>query len=118
LLYPLVYDHIDRNLSAQYGSGIGMLNEFASVWFDESSRWVDATLKTAVSESSENAELLTRWISAWRTRVLEALQPIAELAFGVQSAEDTLRLVTEKFDARIARQGIAISQATAEVSHA
>jgi phenol/toluene 2-monooxygenase (NADH) P1/A1 len=118
LLYPLVYHHIDPYFSKQYGTGLGMLNEFASGWFDESNRWVDSTLKTAASESVENAGLLANWITAWRIRVLEALRPIAEAALGVEPAESTLRIIAEKFDARVAKQGVVISPTAAEVTHA
>jgi len=95
-----------------------MLNEFASGWFDESSRWVDATLKTAASESDENAALLGQWIAVWRTRALAALRPIAVQVLGDAPAESALRVVAETFDTRLAKQGVVVSQTAAELTDA
>jgi phenol hydroxylase P1 protein len=116
LLYPLVYRHIDQRLSRQYGPGLGMLNEFASSWFDESNRWVDATLKTAASESAENAALLGQWIAKWRPRVLDALHPLAAAALGGDEAGPVLREIADSFDARVSKQGVPLASAT-EANH-
>jgi phenol hydroxylase P1 protein len=116
LLYPLVYRHIDQRLSRQYGPGLGMLNEFASSWFDESNRWVDATLKTAASESAENAALLGQWIAKWRPRVLDALHPLAAAALGGEEAGPVLREIADSFDARVSKQGVPLASAT-EANH-
>ncbi|CAG9252754.1 aromatic/alkene monooxygenase hydroxylase subunit beta [Paraburkholderia unamae] len=110
LLYPLVYRHIDARLSAQCGAGLGMLNEFAIAWFDETSRWVDATLKTAAAESPENTALLACWIEIWRTRALEALRPLAQHALGEQDAETALAEIDTAFTARMTKTGIAIGE--------
>lgn len=105
LLYPLVYRHIDARLSLQNGPGLGMLNEFASTWFDESNRWVDATLKTAAGESPENAALTARWIVKWREAVLDALKPLA-IAGLDDDAHHALLEIAEAFDARMTKQGV------------
>ncbi|MCX5543102.1 aromatic/alkene monooxygenase hydroxylase subunit beta [Paraburkholderia sp. CNPSo 3076] len=111
LLYPLVYRHIDARLCAQSSAGLGMLNEFAIGWFDETSRWVDATLKTAAAESPENAALLSCWIEMWRGRTLEALQPLAVEALGNEDAAAALADIDTAFTARITKLGIAIAAA-------
>ncbi|MGF6974240.1 phenol hydroxylase P1 protein [Paraburkholderia sp. JPY465] len=122
LLYPLVYRHIDQRLSRDYGAAIGMLNEFASTWYDETSRWVDATLKTAVAESTDNAVLLGRWIAQWRSRVLDALCPLALEALGADEAEAAFADITQAFDARMRKQGVPLvaehaEQQTGEAKH-
>jgi phenol hydroxylase P1 protein len=109
LLYPLVYRHVDRAFTQQYGPGLGMLNEFAITWFDESSRWVDATIKTAAAESEANATLLNQWISTWRPRVLEALKPLAIEALGVGPAADALQEIEQGLTARLAKLGLEVS---------
>jgi phenol/toluene 2-monooxygenase (NADH) P1/A1 len=121
-LYPLVYRHIDQRLSREHGAALGMLNEFASGWYDETSRWVDATLKTAAIESTQNAVLLGRWIAQWQPRVLEALRPLAVEALGANDAEAALREITQTFDARIQKQGVPLAaqpadQPTQEAQH-
>ncbi|TCG07373.1 phenol hydroxylase [Paraburkholderia steynii] len=108
LLYPLVYRHIDERIARLYGPGFGMLNEFASSWFDETSRWVDATIKTAATESPENKALLAQWVAKWRTAVLDALKPLAIAGLG-DDAHHALEHIAQTFDARVAKQGVEVS---------
>ena len=108
LLYPLVYRHIDERIAHLYGPGFGMLNEFASSWFDETSRWVDATIKTAATESPENKALLAQWVAKWRTAVLDALKPLAIAGLG-DDAHHALEHIAQTFDARVAKQGVEVS---------
>ena len=106
LLYPLVYHHVDRAFTKEFGPGLGMLNDFAVTWFDESARWVDATVKTAATESEANTDLLKHWISTWRPRVLEALQPLAVEALGAERAADAPRQIEQGLDARLVKLGL------------
>lgn len=108
LLYPLVYRHIDERIARLHGPGLGMLNEFASSWFDETSRWVDATVKTAAAESPANQALLAQWVTKWRAAVLEALKPLAIAGLG-DEAHHALEDIAQAFDARIAKQGVEVS---------
>jgi phenol hydroxylase P1 protein len=98
LLYPLAYDRFDRVISRHGGSALAMLTDFALEWFGESSRWVDATLKTAAAESDQNKAQIEQWANAWSTRVIEALTPIAVAEFGAEGeatlAEIRAELVT------------------------
>jgi phenol/toluene 2-monooxygenase (NADH) P1/A1 len=106
LLYPLVYRHIDARLAAQCGPSLGMLNEFAIGWFDETSRWVDATLKTAATESPANAALLAQWVTNWRARTLAALRPFAHEALGAADAQSALAEIDAALVARMTKLGI------------
>lgn len=112
LLYPLVYRHIDAALSRAYGPGLSMLNEFSIAWFDETVRWVDATIKTAAAESDHNADALSGWVQKWSTLVLDALTPIAELGLGKQQAGAALNEVFDDFTKRVRKIGL-----MSEVSH-
>jgi phenol hydroxylase P1 protein len=60
LLYPLVYERFDAALTAEAGPTVSMLLRFQVDWFAETSKWVDATLKTAAGESASNAALSRR----------------------------------------------------------
>jgi phenol hydroxylase P1 protein len=106
LLYPLVYRHVDSAFTKEFGPGLGMLNDFAITWFDESARWVDATMKTAATESEANTDLLKHWISIWRPRVLAALQPLAVEALGPEPAADALRDIDQGLNARLVKLGL------------
>lgn len=114
LLYPLVYMYVDAALAAQHGAGLSMLNEFATTWFDETTRWVDATVKTAVAESPENAALIAGWIEHWSAQVLSAIQPIAIEALGSDAAA-AMQAVEAAFEARVVKLGI---PARMEANHA
>ena len=98
LLYPLAYDRFDTAISRHGGSALAMLTDFALEWFGESSRWVDATLKTAAAESDQNKAQIEQWADAWSTRAVEALTPIAVAEFGAEGeatlAEIRAELVT------------------------
>lgn len=107
LLYPLVYDRFDTALTVSAGPTVSMLLRFQADWFAETTRWVDATVKTAAAESTANAELLAGWTTAWRDRAVKALAPLADLALGAD-APAALAAVTSAFDARAARVGLAL----------
>lgn len=107
LLYPLVYEHFDAALTAQAGPTISMLLRFQSEWFAETSRWVDATVKTAAAESAENATLLSGWTRAWRDRAIEALAPLADHGLG-SDAPAALAALTDTFAARAAKAGLSL----------
>lgn len=107
LLYPLVYEKFDAALTAEAGPTVSMLLRFQSDWFAETSRWVDATIKTAAAESAANASLLSGWVVAWRDRAVKALGPVMDVALGAD-APAALTDVVSAFDARAAKCGLAI----------
>jgi phenol hydroxylase P1 protein len=121
LLYPLVYRHIDAALSSAYGPGLSMLNEFPIAWFEETGRWVDATIKTAAAESEQNAQTLAGWAEKWSTLTLDALAPIAELGLGKAQAGAALAEISDDFKKRLQRIGLAVPQSvqtsSSEVAH-
>ena len=105
LLYPLVYQRYVTDRSPATGNALAMLTEFQNDWFDETARWVDATVKTAANESPANAAQLARWYRSWRDEITRALEPLASLALGAPGGE-ALRVIGSELDARAARIGI------------
>ncbi len=105
LIHPLVFRQFEPRVSSQNGPALSLLTEFMTTWFDESSRWVDATIKTAALESSANAELLRDWIAQSRAEVLEALRPYAVELLG-NDAGSALAAVETGLDARLAKLGV------------
>ena len=82
LLYPLVYEKfVDEYLSSQGASSIAMLTQFIADWFVETSKWVNAVMKTAAEESEDNRKWLEEWSDKWTARADEALQPLAAKGF-------------------------------------
>lgn len=106
LLYPLVYARIvDGFLSSRGASAVAMLTQFMSDWFDETRKWVDAVLRTAVAESAHNREVVRQWSEQWSGRAAAALLPVAELALG-PGADAALAEEMAAFKARMNKNGI------------
>lgn len=106
LLYPLVYDRfVDEQVALKNGSAIAMLTAFMPEWHDESSRWVDAVVKTMAAESEDNRACLAHWTHQWEEQAAAALLPVAELAFPA-CAHAVLDEVRAQLRGRIAKLGI------------
>lgn len=82
-----------------------MVCAFMPDWFAETSRWVDASIKTAAAESPQNAQLLADWTSAWLLRATDALEPVATLALG-EGAGPVFETVVDAFKARAGKLGL------------
>lgn len=106
LLYPLIYGELERTLTAKAGPVVAMLTRFQNEWFEDSSKWIDATLRIAAAENAQNKAQLAEWAAHWRARALKALEPVAQLALG-PSASAGLDRATTQLDARLTKAGIA-----------
>lgn len=102
LLFPLVYQKFDETLTAEGAGDVAMLTEFMRVWFAESSRWIDAMVKTVAAESPQNRAQIEAWIEHWQGRVVEALGPLAQISAG-RAALDEVR---QAFAARLKKLGL------------
>ena len=107
LAYPLFYDYLDGEFSAKGGTAISMMTRFMSEWTAETTKWIDAQIKTVAAESPDNMALLRGWVKQYRSPALEALQALANRAFG-DRAESVLAEVTEQFNARCAKLGLVV----------
>jgi len=105
LLYPLVYQSFDNAFSAKSGPAISMLTRFQSEWFAETGKWVDSTIKIATSESEANQQLVSGWVNKYLSLAVDAITPIAHLAFGANAGEVVGELV-EGFNQRAAKLGV------------
>jgi phenol hydroxylase P1 protein len=109
LLHPLVFRQFERRMSSQHGPALSLVSEFMRTWFDESSRWVDATISGAASDSTDNAELLSRWVTGWLEAATAAVQPYTEQLFETDAAE-VLKGVQADLDKRAAKLGLVIAR--------
>lgn len=107
LLYPLVYQHVDAVLSAIGGPVISMLTRFQSEWYAESSKWVNATIKTATAESDQNQLKLSNWLQKYRDLAIAALLPLAAQSLGEQ-ADVVIADLVDEFNQRAAKLGLTI----------
>jgi phenol hydroxylase P1 protein len=107
LLYPLIYTRFDQALAVQGGPVVSMLTRFQGEWYEESSKWVDASIKTAAAESEENRALLSRWVAVYRDRAVAALAPIAAHALG-ENTNTTMAELVQEFNRRAAKSGLTV----------
>lgn len=102
LLFPLIYQKFDETLTAEGAGDVGMLTEFMRNWYAESTRWVDAMVKTVAAESPENRAQIEAWVDYWQGRAIEALAPLAEVSTG----QAALAEVQQAFAARLKKIGL------------
>lgn len=106
LLYPLIYEQlVDDYLSQKGGTTVSLLTQFMNDWSKEGCRWVDAMVKTAVSESDANAKVVDQWVSQWADRAISALVPIVQIVLGDQ-ADEAVSDEFQVFKARIKKMGL------------
>tara|TARA_R100000005_G_scaffold83854_1_gene51786 strand:- start:75282 stop:76262 length:981 start_codon:yes stop_codon:yes gene_type:complete len=102
LLYDLIYRQFDDAITEQGGSDLAMLIEFMQEWHKDSSRWVDATLKTTVEESDHNRTTIKRWVDDWREKAVADLAPLADIAVGDTAMAASLDVLNQ----RLAKVGL------------
>lgn len=107
LTYPLIYDYLDGEFSANGGTAISMMTRFMGEWSLETAKWVDAQIKVAAAESPENKALISDWVKQYRIPVLAALSQLANRAFAGK-AESVLAEVAAQFDARCTKLGLSV----------
>ncbi len=106
-LYPLMFgSFVDDHIVPQGGTAVAMLTAFMPEWHSESARWIDAVLKVAASESTDNKQLIAGWVQAWADRAQTALAPLAELALDAAGAQALLE-ARAALDLRGKKAGIA-----------
>ena len=105
LLFGLAYTEVDQALNAKAGPTVSLLTRFQTELFEDSSKWVDASLRIAAAENPENKAQLQAWIAHWRARAVKALQPLAQMALGAD-ADAALARVSARLDARLAKAGV------------
>jgi phenol hydroxylase P1 protein len=108
LLYPLVYRHFDRFGQTKGAAALSLLCEFMSEWFAEQSRWVDAVIKGAASESAGNAALLSRWFVDWKRRGTMALAPLSVAVLGEAAGTQAINIVQADLTTRATALGLVL----------
>lgn len=102
LVYDLIYRQFDQAITEEGGSDLAMLIEFMQEWHKDTSRWVDATLKSTVAESDHNKELIGRWVADWQEKAVADLAPLAEIAVGEGAINESVDVLNK----RLARAGL------------
>ncbi len=107
LVYPLFYQQFDQHVAARAGSALSSLTDYLLRWYEETAKWVDATIKTAAAENPENRERISQWFRNWRDRMAQALRPLSQSLLG-DASEQALAAVLAQLDARAAKLGLTV----------
>lgn len=107
LLNPLIFGRFIADITGKGGLPISMLVSFMGDWYTETIRWTNQLVKVTVKESDANKDLLCGWVEKWLIRVEEALQPLAQTAFGPEGTKHLEGVKQELLD-RLAKQGMKI----------
>ncbi len=89
LVYHLFYELLDRQLSNEGASDLGILTEFMRQWNKDTTRWVDSVLKVAIAKSDDNKRLIENWISHWLEKSTTALLPISNTLLGDSGLQES-----------------------------
>ncbi|XPV69538.1 MAG: phenol hydroxylase [Halarcobacter sp.] len=103
-LHPLFFNVFEQELNAKGGSAQGMMTEFITTWFEESSKWIDKTVSVASSESSENCEILTSWAARYIDIMEEATLSLAKNL--VSDPEAVVNEIKENLIDRLNKNGL------------
>jgi len=103
-LHPLFFNIYEQELNAKGGSAQGMMSEFITTWFEESSKWVDKTIEIVSNESPQNKELLNTWAKKYIDIVEKATLPLAQNL--VNNASDTVAKIKENLINRLNKNGL------------
>lgn len=106
LIYPLFLRQFEAWLSQRHGVGLATVLDFQYRWYEETVRWIDTVVKTAVSENMDNKRFIQEWTAKWRAAVLAAITPVTQGVMGIDAAS-AIHTVTQEFNARVAKLGIA-----------
>lgn len=105
-LHPLFFNAYEQELNSKGGSAQGMMTEFITTWFEESSKWVDKTVAIASAESSENCELLNTWAKKYILIAEEATLCLAKNL--VSNPEEVVNEIKENLINRLNKNGLSL----------
>ena len=104
LIFPLVFERLEKRLADEGGAAYAMLTEFTVDWYAESKRWVDKMISVACAESDENRELVSGWFGAWLGEVEAALAPYAQAV--MPNGNEVLAELVDELKARARKNGV------------
>ncbi|WP_323029542.1 phenol hydroxylase [Castellaniella defragrans] len=106
LMYALLFDQFATHvIPTKGGATVASLTRFMSSWSEETRKWVDATIKAMAAESDANREVLQGWLARLLPQAVEALRPVAGMAFD-DKAQAMLDAAQEQLQARLAKSGL------------
>ncbi|MFC2995938.1 aromatic/alkene monooxygenase hydroxylase subunit beta [Acinetobacter sichuanensis] len=97
-IFPYVKYVIHNKFVPNGANTIVMLTAFLNEWFDDTSNWINAVLKTTAAESENNKTQLIEWIEKYRPQAFEAITQLNE-ALGFE--DQIIDFVKDQFQTRL-----------------
>lgn len=104
-VYQFVYTQFDDMLIEKNITSISLMTEIFRKVRADSSRWVNAVLKRAISESEENKEQIAEWVAAWSKQATPAVKALA-LYVKPEQADKAVALCEEEAQKHITAIGL------------
>lgn len=105
LLYQFLYVHVEKRAMREGSALYGLVTKFMKDWHGETTRWVDAVVKAAVSESAENKALIQGWVAGYRTKAAGALEALARPVFGADT-DTVIDTIQSDLQTRLQKLGL------------
>lgn len=113
LVHGLCVAQFESLWTQSQGEGVATLLDFPQRWHEETARWVDSLVKTMATESEANRTVLQKWVSDGRCVWVDALAPLARAMLGDNRGADALAVVDADLKTRLAKLGLATTNAGA-----
>ncbi len=105
-IHPLFFNVYEQELNARGGTAQGMMTEFITTWYEESSKWTDKTIEIAASESEENTQLLSSWATKYIAVMEETTLALAKNI--VDNPTSTVATIKENLINRLNKNGLKV----------
>jgi len=103
-IHPLYFNILEQELNKKGGTAQAMMTEFITLWNEECARWIDMTVKVAVAQSPENAELLNRWCKKYIDIAFDAVSPLANNI--ISNADESMQNIKNELVTRLNKNGL------------
>lgn len=103
-IHPLYFNILEQELNKKGGTAQSMMTEFISSWSEECEKWIDMTVKVAVSESEKNKELITNWCKKYIDIGFNAVYPLAQKI--VSNSDEVMNNIKDELVARLNNNGL------------
>jgi len=103
-IQPLFFDKYEEELITKGSSTQSMMTEFITGWFEESTKWVDNTLRVAILESEENKNIIQHWVNKYVPIIEVSILPLAKNL--VEYPESTVEEIKQNLIDRLNKNGL------------
>lgn len=105
-IHPLFFNAYEQEINSKGGTAQGMMSEFITTWYEETTKWTDKTILVASSESQENSEILTTWAKKYIDVIEKATLPLAQNL--VSNSDEVVSEIKQNLIDRLNKNGLSI----------